>query len=63
MQELWNNAHTISINLNERDVILGYNAHIGSISLLNMAVNLVILHAKAFIFKCKQTSTEMTILS
>ena len=51
--EAWNKINVLKVAANRKDVILGYNIHQGFASNVNKILNLVILHGKSFIFKCK----------
>ena len=48
-----NDCHSSNMVLKQQDIILGYNIHLGFSSLINQAINIVILYGKYYIFKCK----------
>ena len=53
LQQNWNDCHSSNMVLKQQDIILGYNIHLGFSSLINQAINIVILYGKYYIFKCK----------
>ena len=55
-QEMWNKVNLLKITLSERDIIFGYNIHLGFSSTILKFLNIVILHAKFFIYRCKMNN-------
>ena len=51
--DIWNRAHDMQIDVNVKDIILGYDLDHAPFNNISKAVNLIILYGKSFIFKCK----------
>ena len=62
IQTEWNNKNVLKINLNCKDIILGYNIHFGITSIASKSINMVILYGKSFIMKCKSSNSPVNIV-
>ena len=62
IQQCWNETHHVKFQLNLKDIMFGYNIHLGVSSIINKTINIIIMYGKSCIVKCKLNNSLPNIV-